>query len=110
GQRSVVEYHGRCVVAGLVDPVDKLALVLGLPDVDVEAEFLPGPLAQVRQIGIGRGSVYRRLALAQAAEVRPVEHEHPAAPGLGAGCHEATAWYASVSSPSGGLSYMTGVP
>jgi 6-phosphofructokinase 1 len=87
----------RCrVVAGLVYPGDQLALVLGLPDLDGQAEFLAGGDAQVGQIGICRRSVYRWFPLAEAAEVRPVEHEHPAADVAGiarvrVGGHAATA-------------------
>src|SRR6185437_597661 len=96
GERSGVEDDRELVVTGLVEPLDELALVVGLPDFHVKPEFFAGPLAQVRQIGIRGGSVYRGLTLPEAAEVRAVEHEDPG--------HLATAWYASVSRSSGGLS------
>jgi uncharacterized protein with von Willebrand factor type A (vWA) domain len=79
GERARVEHDRGLVIAGLVDPGDELALVLSLPDLDVEAEFVARLYAQVGQIGVRGGAVDRRLALAQAAEVGAVEHQHPAA-------------------------------
>jgi hypothetical protein len=62
-----------------VDPGDQLALVLGLPDLDVEAELAARLHAQGFKVGVGGGAVDGGLALAQAAEVGAVEHQHPAA-------------------------------
>ena len=69
------------VVGGLVEPVEQLALVVGLPHLDLEPEVAAPAVAQRRP---GRRSVVRavdlRLPPAEPAEVRAVEHQHPHRP------------------------------
>src|SRR5215471_2116284 len=105
-ERARVKHHGQPLVTSLVHPGDELPLVLGLPDLGVQAELLAGRLAQGHQVRVRRRAVHGRLALAEPAEVRPVEHEYP--PAMLA--HVATASYASVSRDSGGLVRMIGLP
>ena len=73
-----------------------------LAEVDVQAEFLPGLAAGVRHVGERRGPVDVRLARAEAAQVRAVEHED-------LGHRPDTSAYACSSSSSGGLSRMPGL-
>jgi len=91
GERAGVEHYRCGTVARLVHPGHQLTLVLGLPDLDVKAEFLARRLAQLDEVGVGRGAVHGRLSLAEAAQVRPVEHEHPTAIPYSVGGHAATA-------------------
>ena len=73
--RAGVEDHGQVEVGRLVEPVEHRALVVGLPDLDLEAELLAPRLAQVGQLGVGRGAVDLRLPLAEPTEVGSVEDE-----------------------------------
>ena len=61
--------------ARFVDPVDQLALVVALPEVELEAEFAGEPAAIRLDVGERVAAVDFGLALAEQVEVRPVEND-----------------------------------
>src|SRR6185295_14668190 len=75
--RGRVEHDRRAGVRRRVEPVEHLALVVGLPHLDVEPEVTPPLLAQADQVFVRRAAVDLRLPPAEPPEVRPVEHQHP---------------------------------
>ena len=77
GERTGVENDRNRAVRRLVQPADHLALVVGLPDLDVEAELLAERLAALDEPGVGGRAVDVGLAGAEPAEVRAVEHAAP---------------------------------
>src|SRR5208282_1495454 len=96
-----VEHHRQPGVGGLVHPADHFALVVGLPDLDAQAELAAGRAAQLGQV-LERGrAVDLRFPDAEAAEVRTVEDEHPRN-------HWDTSWYACCRSSSEGSSRIPG--
>jgi hypothetical protein len=80
GVRAGVEHHPGQVALplvhpGLLDRLDQLPLVVGLPEVQVPAELvghLPAPLLD---IGQGGGAVGLGLPYAQQVEVGAVQHQ-----------------------------------
>ena len=62
-------------VGRLVQPADQLALVVGLADLDVEAQLGAELAALLDQARVGGGAVDVGLAGAEAAEVGAVEHQ-----------------------------------
>ena len=83
-----------------MQPAQHGALVLGLPDLDLLAELLAGPLAEADEVGVRLGAVHVRLARAEPAEVRAVEDED----------HAATSPHAAASSSGAGSARMPGLP
>lgn len=79
GPGGGVEHDRVPVVGGLVQPLEELALVVGLPEVDLQAQFLAGGDAQVGEVGERLGAVDRGLPLAEPVEVGAVQHQglHP---------------------------------
>ena len=59
----------------LVDPVDQLALVVGLAEVDRKAQPFAGVAAGVLDVVEAAAAVDRRLALAEQVEIGTVEDE-----------------------------------
>ena len=83
GEGGRIDDDARGGVPRLVDPVDQLALVVGLPEVDDQPVRGGGRDAQCLDVGEGGGAVDLRLSLAEEVEVGSVEHEdravvHPA--------------------------------
>src|SRR5262249_1125094 len=70
-----VEHDGRRGAARLLHPIDELAFVIALPEIDGESERL-GTLLRLRlDIGQGRVPVDFRLAGAQKVQIRTVQDE-----------------------------------
>ena len=63
------------LVAGLLDPVDQLALVVGLAEVDLEPERLAGLPAVLLDVVERLAAIDPGLALAEHIEVGTVEDE-----------------------------------
>ena len=80
-ERGRVQHDGHAAVGGLVQPADQLGLVVGLADLDVQAEAArpASRHSAARSSNVVR-AVDVRLAGAQPAEVRPVQDEHLARP------------------------------
>jgi hypothetical protein len=76
-ERGGIDHHRHPGVGGLMHPADHLRLVVGLPDVHVQAEAAAGRAAQLGQLVERYRSVDLRFPDAEPAEVRAVEHEHP---------------------------------
>src|SRR5208282_5251213 len=94
-------HHRQPGVGSLVHPADQLALVVGLPDVDAQAELAAGRAAQLGQF-LERGrAVHLGLPDAEPTEVGAVEHEYLCD-------HLDTSWYACHRSSSGGSSRIEG--
>src|SRR5262249_18552549 len=64
------------VVAGLVDPLDQLAFVVGLPEIDRYAQLGAALAARGLDVTEGLASIDFGLAHAKHVEIWPVEHEH----------------------------------
>jgi hypothetical protein len=69
-----IEDDGDLGVGRVVQPADHLGLVVGLADVDRDAELVGERTDGVLELGVGGGSVDRRLAAPQPAEVHPGQH------------------------------------
>src|SRR5262249_40016785 len=101
-ERGRVEHDRGPVVGRLVDPSDQLRFVVGLAEVDLQAEFFPGRTARVSDVGQRGRAVYLWLTGPEAAEIRPVEHEY-------SGHRPDPPRYACASSSSGGSSGTPGL-
>ncbi len=73
--RTGVEDDRRALVGGGVEPVEQLALVVGLLHLDVEAQLVTPGRAQARQLTVGRRPVDLRLPTPEPPEVGSVEHQ-----------------------------------
>ena len=70
-----VEHHRGLVVGRGVEPVEQLALVVGLAHLHVEPKVAAPRRAQVGELGVRGRPVDLGLAAAQPAEVGTVEHQ-----------------------------------
>src|SRR3954452_23803182 len=73
--RGRVEHDRGLLVGGGVEPVEHLALVVGLADLDVETEVSAPADTEVDELVVRRVAVDLRLSPAQPAQVRTVEHQ-----------------------------------
>src|SRR5262245_57687637 len=71
---SVDDNAGR-MVAGLLYPVDKVAFMIGLPEIDGEPEFGPGGHAVLFDLSQGLAAIDAGFAPAERVEVWTVEDE-----------------------------------
>ena len=75
GQAARIEHDaGRLLGAGLLDPIDDHALVVGLAKLDAEAVRVGGLAAELLDVLERRMAIDVRLAGAEQIEVRAVEH------------------------------------
>ncbi len=69
-----VDHQGAGGLARLLHPVDQLALVVGLAELDLESERLRAPLAAGADVLQRIGAIDMGLADAQEVEVGPAQH------------------------------------
>ena len=76
GEAGGVDDDAVGVVARLVDPLDELALVVALAELDRDVELGRALLARDLDVAERLATVDLRLAHAEHVEVGPVQHEH----------------------------------
>ncbi len=75
GQRAGIEQHGSGALGlGLVQPVEQVALMIGLAHLDGETQLLGAVLEHAGDVIQRVAAVDLRLAHAEQVEVGPVEH------------------------------------
>jgi hypothetical protein len=70
-----IDRHPDSLVAGLLQPVDKVTFVIGLPELQLETEIARLLAAVGLDIGERLCTVDARFALAQRIEIGSVDHE-----------------------------------
>src|SRR5690348_6141052 len=71
-----VDDDARCLLRRFLDPADQLALMVGLAEIDRQAQRLGALVAGLLDIAQRAAAVDRRLPAAQHVQVWPVEYEN----------------------------------